>query len=115
MTHLSPSRIPLQTVAWLLVMACIASASAPSLAADPALPTSVAEAITMERADSLPLTPFYGTPSLDSTKPGELLRKEAFDGYAVPTGAKAVRILYHSLDAGGRDVATSGVVLIPAG
>jgi pimeloyl-ACP methyl ester carboxylesterase len=33
----------------------------------------------------------------------------------MPTGASAVRILYHSLNADGRDVATSGVVLIPAG
>ena len=115
MMHLPQPRSALQTIAWFLGMACIASASAPSLAADPGLPTSVAEAVIMERADSLPLTPFYGTPSLDSTKPGGLLRKEAFDGYAVPAGAKAVRILYHSLDAGGRDVATSGVVLIPAG
>ena len=67
MMHLSQPRSALQTVAWFLGMACIASAASPSLAADPALPTSVAEAVTMERADSLPLTSFYGTPSLDST------------------------------------------------
>jgi pimeloyl-ACP methyl ester carboxylesterase len=49
------------------------------------------------------------------TKPGGLLRKEAFEGYRIPTGASAVRILYHSQNADGGDVATSGVVLIPAG
>jgi pimeloyl-ACP methyl ester carboxylesterase len=70
----------------------------------------------MEQADRLPLTDFYSTPqSLSATKPGDLLRKEAFSGYALPKGASAVRILYHSLDATGQDVATSGVVLIPAG
>lgn len=80
------------------------------------MPKSTAEAQKMEEADRLPLTGFYSTPAnLRSTKPGDLLRKEAFAGYALPKGATAVRILYHSLDATGRDVATSGVVLIPAG
>ena len=69
----------------------------------------------MERADALPRTSFYESPALTTTKPGELLRQAPFTGYAVPTGATAIRILYHSLDATGRDVATSGVVLIPAG
>jgi pimeloyl-ACP methyl ester carboxylesterase len=69
----------------------------------------------MERADALPLTSFYRTPSLAATRPGDLLRQEPFRGYTLPTGATAVRILYHSLNADGRDVATSGVVLIPAG
>jgi len=43
------------------------------------------------------------------------LRKEPFVGYSLPQGARAVRILYHSLNATGGDVATSGVVLIPSG
>jgi pimeloyl-ACP methyl ester carboxylesterase len=80
------------------------------------MPKTVAEAVAMEQADRLPLTDFYATPkNLSSTKPGDLLRKESFTGYSLPKGASAVRILYHSLDATGRDVATSGVVLIPAG
>jgi pimeloyl-ACP methyl ester carboxylesterase len=80
------------------------------------MPKTVAEAVRMEQADRLPITDFYSTPAtLHSSKPGELLRKEAFPGYSLPKGATAVRILYHSLDATGRDVATSGVVLIPAG
>lgn len=80
------------------------------------MPKSPAEALAMERADRLPLTAFYDAPkNLSASKPGALLRQEAGTGYKLPPGASAVRILYHSLDASGRDVATSGVVLIPAG
>lgn len=80
------------------------------------MPKTLVEAAGMEQADRLPITDFYSTPSnLSSTKPGDLLRKESFAGYSLPKGATAVRILYHSLDATGKDVATSGVVLIPAG
>jgi pimeloyl-ACP methyl ester carboxylesterase len=81
----------------------------------PGMPRSLAEAVRMEQADALPRTAFYDTPSLAGSQPGALLRQAPFDGYAVPKGAHAVRILYHSLSADGRDVATSGVVLIPAG
>jgi pimeloyl-ACP methyl ester carboxylesterase len=84
-------------------------------AEDPELPRSLPEAIKMERADALPRTAFYESPSLATTKPGDLLRKAPFSGYAVPEGASTVRILYHSLNAAGEAVATSGVVLIPAG
>jgi pimeloyl-ACP methyl ester carboxylesterase len=70
----------------------------------------------MEQADRLPITDFYSAPSnLAATKPGDLLRKAPFTGYSLPKGATAVRILYHSLDATGQAVVTSGVVLIPAG
>ena len=69
----------------------------------------------MERADALPRTAFYETPSLAGTKPGELLRHESFAGYALPRGARAVRLLYRSQSADGSDVATSGVILIPEG
>jgi len=81
----------------------------------PAMPRSLAEAVRMERADALPRTAFYDTPSLAGSKAGDLLRKEKFTGYAIPRGATAMRILYHSLSADGADVATSGVVLIPPG
>lgn len=80
------------------------------------MPKTAAEAHAYELADRLPATPLYATPAnLRATKPGDLLGKESFDGYALPKGATAVRILYHSLSATGRDVATSAVVLIPAG
>jgi pimeloyl-ACP methyl ester carboxylesterase len=100
-------------------VAALVFAAAPGSAAFaedvPALPHSLAEAVRMERADALPRTAFYDTPSLAGTKPGDLLRQAPFRGYAVPTGSSTVRILYHSLNAEGADVATSGVVLIPAG
>lgn len=80
------------------------------------MPKTVAEAVALEEADRLPITDFYSTPpNLAAGKPGDLLRKERFEGYSLPKGASAVRILYHSLSATGKDVATSGVVLIPAG
>jgi len=69
----------------------------------------------MERLDALPSSSFYATPPLSASKPGALLRHENFTGYSIPSGAQAVRILYHSQSAGGTDVATSGVVLVPAG
>ena len=94
-----------------LLLAGLASAA---LAQD--LPKSPREAARMEAADALPLTPFYDTPAdLSASLPGDLLRAQPFDGYSLPPGAKAVRILYHSRDADGRGVASSGVVLIPAG
>jgi pimeloyl-ACP methyl ester carboxylesterase len=80
------------------------------------MPKTPDEAAALERADRLPITDFYSTPGeLSGTKPGDLLREENFAGYSLPKGATAVRILYHSLSATGRDVATSGVVLIPGG
>ncbi|HWS69898.1 MAG TPA: lipase family protein [Steroidobacteraceae bacterium] len=64
----------------------------------------------------MPITHFYDTPQdLLEGKPGDLLRHESFAGYTLPAGASAVRILYHSVDAGGRDVASSAAILIPAG
>ena len=86
-----------------------------SMADEPVMPKSLDDAIRMEREDALPRTAFYDTPALASSKPGDLLRQETINGYAVPSGATTVRILYHSLSADGTDVATSGVVLIPAG
>ena len=80
------------------------------------LPHSLDEAKAFERADALPLTGFYDPPtSFDSTKPGELLRMQGAPEYQLPHGARAIRFLYHSRDADDRDVATSGVILIPSG
>src|SRR5579872_3195385 len=77
---------------------------------------TVDQAAAFEKGDALPITAFYDTPaSLASTHPGDLLRRQDFRGYALPKDARAVRILYHSQDAEGADVASSGVVLIPAG
>ena len=84
--------------------------------ADEELPKSRAEALAMEARDALPLTRFYEPPHpLAAAPPGTLIRSEPFAGYDLPKGASAVRILYHSIALNGRDVAASGVVLIPAG
>ena len=99
----------------MLLLAIGMTAACATRADDPQMPRSLSEAIAMERADALPRTSFYDSPSLATTKPGDLLRKAPFSGYTVPQGASTVRILYHSLNAAGNAVATSGVVLIPAG
>jgi hypothetical protein len=64
-----------------------------------------------------PLTEFYNTPSTFSKngKPGDLIRWENFDGYAVPPGVKATRILYGTKTSGGALAVSSGVVLVPPG
>jgi hypothetical protein len=99
-----------------IMMGCVLGLSAMVCAQAQEMPKTLAEAEAMEQADRVPITDFYSTPSnLSATKPGDLLRKESFAGYSLPKGATAVRILYHSLDATGQDVATSAVVLIPAG
>src|SRR5580698_2987318 len=101
---------------WRIATMALMIAGLAGAAAGQALPKSPAEALKWEAADALPLTPFYDTPAdLAASKPGDLLRAEPADGYTLPAGAKAVRFLYHSRDADGRDVASSGVVLIPAG
>ena len=106
----APGRAALATLACTLALIGMSRSRAQEM------PKTLAEAQAAERADGLPITDFYSTPrNLSATKPGELLRKESFTGYSLPKGATAVRILYHSLDATGGNVATSGVVLIPAG
>jgi hypothetical protein len=80
------------------------------------LPNSRAEALSLEAMDALPLTTFYEPPQpLVRAAPGTLIRSEAFVGYSLPKGARAVRILYHSRALNSDDIAASGVVLIPAG
>jgi len=65
---------------------------------------------------TLPLTKFYDTPNpLPVGKPGELIRSVPFGEYDLPYEISAVRILYHSRSPRGKDVAVSGVVLVPDG
>lgn len=80
------------------------------------LPKSRSEALVMEMQDALPMSNFYNPPSpLVPAAPGTLIRSEPFTGYDLPPRARAVRILYHSRARDGRDIAASGVVLLPAG
>ena len=83
--------------------------------ADDLMPKTRAQALAMEAQDALPLTRFYDPPPLGERTPGTLLRSEPFDGYSLPPGARAVRILYVSRALDGARDAVSGVVLIPAG
>jgi len=65
---------------------------------------------------SLPLTPFYDTADpLPAGKPGQLVRSEPSYDYRLSFEIAARRILYHSRSYNGKDVAASGVVLIPRG
>jgi pimeloyl-ACP methyl ester carboxylesterase len=65
---------------------------------------------------TLPLGKFYETPEpLPAGKPGELIRSEQAYEYHLSYEASTFRILYHSLSAQGKDVAVSGVVLVPDG
>jgi len=64
----------------------------------------------------LPLGKFYETPDpLPSGKPGELIRSEQAYDYHLSYEASTYRILYHSRSTQGKDVAVSGVVLVPDG
>jgi pimeloyl-ACP methyl ester carboxylesterase len=64
----------------------------------------------------LSLTEFYDTPEpLPSGQPGQLIRSEPFYEYLLPYTVSAVRILYHSRSPHEKDVAASGVVLLPRG
>lgn len=89
-------------------------ATALALADD--LPKDRKEAAALEAADALPLTSFYDPPDpFPAAPPGTLIRSEAFSGYTLPPGARAVRFLYHSKARNGHALAASGVVLIPKG
>ena len=71
---------------------------------------------TSQTPRRLPLTKFYDTPDpLPSGRPGELIRSEPFYEYLLPYTISAVRILYHSRSPHDKDVAASGVVLLPRG
>src|ERR1700722_4928481 len=101
----------------LIAALCILAATATATAtADDVLPKSRTEALAMEAKDSLTPTNFYDPPDpLGARAPGDLIRSEPFQGYSLPPGTHAVRILYVSRSLDGAPVAASGVVLIPAG
>ena len=95
-----------------LAATCLMAAT--QFEAGSAIAQTQAPPIKPEIRRTLPLTSFYDTPApLPAGKPGELIRSEPFEQYALPPGVSAVRILYHSRSATGEDVAASGVVLFP--
>jgi Secretory lipase len=79
-------------------------------------PSQVLTPQTSHLPRKLPLTKFYDTPDpFPSGQPGELIRSEPFYEYLLPYTISAVRILYHSRSPQEKDVAASGVVLLPRG
>ena len=99
----------------LVLIATLSVAAAVAASADDMMPKSRVQALAMEAQDALPLTRFYDPPPLGGRIPGTLIRSEPFDGYILPPGAHAVRVLYVSRALDGALDAASGVVLIPAG
>lgn len=62
-----------------------------------------------ERAAAL--VPFYVPPEpLPAGRPGDLIRREPIDA---PSGVRAWRVLYHSTDSQGSDIAVSGLIAAP--
>ena len=79
-----------------ILIATLGLLAAAAATADDLMPKSRTQALAMEAEDALPLTRFYDPPPLGDRIPGTLLRSEPFDGYSLPPGAHAVRILYVS-------------------
>jgi len=107
------AQVVLVATTWVALLGVVQNVGAEE---EPPLPRSPDEALRLEASLALPITSFYDAPkTLRTSEPGSLLRREAATEYSLPTGASAMRILYHSKDAGGADVAASAVVLIPGG
>jgi hypothetical protein len=97
----------------LLKLLATALSFAASAASDP---SQVLNPKTSQTPRRLPLTKFYDTPDpFPAGQPGELIRSEPFYEYLLPYTISAVRILYHSRSLREKDVAASGVVLLPRG
>jgi hypothetical protein len=72
-------------------------------------------ALEAQKANALPLTPFYDINGADISSPGVLVRSEVGSGYDLPAGVTATRIAYSSRDANDRPSLATGVVLQPPG
>ncbi|MFI6689989.1 lipase family protein [Streptomyces sp. NPDC050485] len=100
-----------------LTLAVLSAMTVPPAAADACdHQCSVDRAWAQQRANALDRDAFYNVPEdLPWAPVGSLIRAEAAQDYQLDAGMRALRILYHSRDSRGRDVATSGVVVLPAG
>ncbi|MFC1862480.1 alpha/beta fold hydrolase [Thermodesulfobacteriota bacterium] len=74
-------------------------------------------AIVANPKELFSLSDFYETPVsfVTTGKPGDLIRSMEFDGYKLPQGIKAIRILYGTTNSRSDLVTSSGVVLFPQG
>lgn len=65
-----------------------------------------------ELSDQLTDAEFYTLPAdLPAGEPGEIIRAKTID--SAPEGSKAWRVIYHSTDLAGNDIAVSGLVVVP--
>lgn len=70
----------------------------------------IVEGATEELGDSA----FYTPPSMVSPgRPGDIERQQEI--FSAPAGSQAWRVLYHSVDAFGKDILVSGLVVTPSG
>jgi alpha-beta hydrolase superfamily lysophospholipase len=114
----SDMRILSRLVAALLTVGTVtAVSSAPALADPIPCDQQCQWQWDQQRQNALPRTDFYDPPNpLRWAPAGALIRQQDTNEYRVggePT--TATRILYHSRTSAGRDVAASGVMLLPAG
>ncbi|RJL35874.1 alpha/beta hydrolase family protein [Bailinhaonella thermotolerans] len=106
-----------RTATALLLTAGALTTATPGQAAAYPCDENCQAALQRQQANALPRTSFYDAPDpLPWAPAGTLIREQATDDYA--TGGRplpATRVLYHSRDAHGRDLAASGVILVPGG
>ncbi|MGP4026428.1 alpha/beta fold hydrolase [Actinomadura sp. 3N407] len=100
-----------------LLATAVPAAAVPAAAAPASCDRACQEARKLEARNALPRTGFYDAPDPLPHRPaGTPIRTEPADDYVVEgRPLPATRILYHSRTSRGRDVAASGVVLVPPG
>lgn len=77
-------------------------------------PTTRSSAPVTTVGDEVPPNAFYRPPEpMPPGRPGDIIRSEPLEG--APAGVQAWRVLYHSTDPDGKDIAVGGAVIAPAG
>ncbi|MET7770639.1 lipase family protein [Nocardia sp. NPDC005366] len=101
------------TAAAMISTGSVAPAHAGPASCDP----TCQAAFDQQHRNGLSRTDFYDPPApLPLAPVGTLIRRETTDDYVVDgERIRADRILYHSRTSGGRDIAASGVLLVPPG
>ncbi|QFY08870.1 hypothetical protein GBF35_21280 [Nonomuraea phyllanthi] len=107
-------RLPLRHLlaALLAAIATTTAAGAASADTDCDQACQLEAAWQQQRQNALPRTAFYDAPDPLPWAPAGTLIRHAPADYTI---GRATRILYHSRTSSGRDVAASGVVLVPPG
>jgi alpha-beta hydrolase superfamily lysophospholipase len=94
-----------------------AMSTAPARADVPHCDPTCQSLMAQQQQNALPRTDFYDVPApLPWAPAGRLIRSERTSDYRVQGApVAATRVLYHSRTSRGRDVAASGVVVVPTG